>query len=174
MMTMTRAAAAALLCLAAACGDGGGEDAGGQPGEGGQSGTAPAVQNIPRGDQSTAAGNLSPVNNSGVAGAVNFRAVGEQTEVSLNVTGASEGNQQLQGAIVSGTCEQPGAELAPVGPIPVGTGNIATVTDTVPMPAATLLNGASALLVKGQNAGPSTPALACAALPKWDPGPPVG
>lgn len=185
MMTTARAAAAALLCVAAACGDSGGEDldTGGQSGEVGQSGAgtpgpgeagAPDVNNIPRGDQSTAAGRLSPVNNSGVTGAVNFRAVGEQTEVLLNVTGASEGNQQMQGSIVSGTCEQPGAELAPVGPITAGAGNIATFTDTVPMPIATLLNGGSALLVKGQNAGPATPALACSPLPRWDPGPPVG
>lgn len=190
MTTVARAAAAALLCLgAAACGDSGGEDpdTGDQSVEVGQSGTttdaqtpgsgeaaAPGVQNIPRPEQTMAAGRLSPVNNSGVTGSVNFRAVGEQTEISLNVTGASEGNQQLQGGVVAGTCDQPGAQLAPVGPITPGAGNIATLTDTIPLPVATLLNGGNALLIKGQNAGPATPALACSPLPKWERLPPVG
>jgi hypothetical protein len=190
MRMISRAAAAALLCLALpACGDSGGEDpdTGNQSAEVGQSGTttdartpgpgeaaAPNVQNLPRPDQTMAAGQLSPVNNSGVTGGVNFRAIGEQTEISLNVTGITAGNQQLQGQIVQGTCEQSGAQLAPVGPIPVGAGNIATLTDTIPLPVATILNGENALLVKGQNAGPSTPALACSPLPKWERTPPVG
>lgn len=189
MTTITRAAAAALLCLgAAACGDQGGEspDTGNESAEVGQPGTttsppspgqgdaSPGVENIPRPEQTMAAGRLSPVNNSGVTGSVNFQAVGDQTEISLNVTGITAGNQQLQGSIVQGTCEQSGQQLAPVGPIPVGAGNIATLTDTLPLPVATLLNGQNALLVKGQNAGPSTPALACSLLPKWERMPPVG
>lgn len=190
MTTIARAAAAALLCLTvSACGDSGGEDAdtGGQSAEVGQSGTAsdaqtpdpgeaaaPGVQNLPRPEQTMAAGSLSPVNNSGVTGSVNFRAVGEQTEVSLNVSGITAGNQQLQGSVVQGTCEQHGAEVAPVGPVPVGAGNIATLTDTVPLPIAALLNGGNALLIKGQNAGPATPPLACSPLPRWERTPPVG
>jgi hypothetical protein len=188
MTTIARAAAAALLCLGtAACGDSGGEDpdTGGQSAKVDQSATeagtpgpgeaaAPGVQNIPGSEQTMVAGHLSPVNNSGVTGSVNFRGVGEQTEISLNVTGASEGNQQLQGAIVAGTCHQPGAQVAPVGPLTVGAGNIASLTDTVPLPLATLLNGEHALLIKGQNAGPATPALACSPLPGWEPLPPVG
>ncbi|HEX2208012.1 MAG TPA: hypothetical protein VHG93_10055 [Longimicrobium sp.] len=190
MRTITRAAAAALLCLgAAACGDSGGEnpDPGNQTAEVGESGTAtgaqtpgpgeaaaPDVENVPRPEQTMAAGRLSPVNNSGVTGSVNIRGLGEQTEVSLNVTGITEGNQRLQGSIVRGTCEGPGREIAPVGPIPVGAGNIAALTDTLPLPVATLLNGENALLVKGQNAGPSTPALACSPLPEWERTPPAG
>lgn len=184
MTKIARAAAAALLCLgAAACG---GEDAytdGGsaevdqsatQQTPGGGETAAPGVQNIPRPEQTIAAGRLSPVNNSGVTGSVNFRAVGEQTEILLNVTGASQGNQQLQGAIVAGTCDQPGAQVAPVGPLTMGTGNIVTLADTLPLPVATVLSGENALLIKGQNAGPATPALACAPLPKWERLPPVG
>jgi hypothetical protein len=186
-----RAAAAALLCIGiAACGGGdGGEEAenGGQPAEASQSGTAagaetggagstgaPGVHNVPGPEQTLASGRLSPVNNSGVNGSANFKAVGEQTEISLNVTGATAANQQMQGSIVQGTCEQNGSEVAPVGPITMGTGNIATFTDTIPLPIATLLNGGNALLIKGQNAGPATPPLACSALPKWEPLPPVG
>lgn len=190
MTTSARAAAAALLCIVtAACGGGGGDEAesGSQSADASQSGAgadagapgssdaaAPGVQNIPRPEQTLASGRLSPVNNSGVTGSANFRAVGEQTEISLNVTGATAGNQQMQGSIVQGTCEQNGSEVAPVGPITLGAGNIATLTDTIPLPIATLLNGGNALLIKGQNAGPATPPLACSTLPKWERLPPVG
>jgi hypothetical protein len=185
MTMLTRAAAAAALCLGmAACGGGGGEepvDGGGEAGPGTANTTgvegqqaAPEVQNIPRPEQTMAAGRLSPVNNSGVTGSVNLRDVGGQTEVSLNVTGMTEGNQQLQGSIVQGTCEQSGSEVVPVGPIPVGAGNIATLTDTLQVPVATVLNGQHALIIKGQNAGPATPPLACSPLPKWERVPPVG
>ena len=185
MTTIARAAAAAALCLGlAACG-GGGDDqnAGGasesqelEPATEGNSAqqSAPEVQNIPRPEQTMAAGRLSPVNNSGVTGSVNIRALGEQTEVSLNVTGISQGNQQLQGSIVQGTCEQSGSEVAPVGPIPVGAGNIASLTDTLQVPVATVLNGQHALIIKGQNSGPATPPLACSPLPQWERLPPVG
>jgi hypothetical protein len=189
MKMLTRAAAAAVLCLGmAACGEDGGEnpDPGGNTEEVGQTGTtmtpnadagqqaAPGVENIPRPEQTIAAGQLSPVNNSGVNGSVNFRGLDEGTEISLNVTGISQGNQQLQGAIVQGTCEQNGGEVAPVGPIPVGAGTIATLTDTLQVPVGTVLNGQHALIIKGQNAGPATPPLACAALPKWERLPPTG
>jgi hypothetical protein len=190
MTTISRAAAAALLGLgAAACGGSGGEEpeTGSQSAEAGQSGTAtdagapgsgdaaaPGVHNVPGLEQTLASGRLSPVNNSGVTGSVNFHAVGEQTEISLNVTGATAANQQMQGSIVQGTCEQNGSEVAPVGPITLGAGNIATLTDTIPHPIATLLNGGNALLIKGQNAGPATPPLACSPLPKWERLTPVG
>lgn len=185
MMSIARAAAAAVLSLSlAACGGGDDADAGAaasesqelEPATEGNSAqqAAPGVQNIPRPEETTAAGRLSPVNNSGVTGSVNLRAVGEQTEISLNVTGISQGNQQLQGSIVQGTCEQSGSELVPVGPIAVGAGNIATLTDTLQVPVATVLDGRHALIVKGQNAGPATPPLACSPLPRWERLPPVG
>lgn len=180
MMTIARATAAALLCLAAAaCG---GEEPETGSTEAGQSGAATdpqtpgsgeaappgTVHNVPGPDETQASGRLSPVNNSGVTGSVTFHPVGQQTQISLNVTGATAANQQLQGSLVQGTCEQNGSEVAPVGPITLGTGNIATLTDTIPLPIATLLNGGNALLIKGQNAGPATPPLACSPLPRWE------
>lgn len=182
MMTIVRAAAAAALCLGLASCGGGGEGAAASESKELEPATesnsaqqaAPAVQNIPGSGHTMAGGRLSPVNNSGVTGSVNFRAVGEQTEILLNVTGISQGNQQLQGSIVQGTCKQSGGEVASVGPIPVGAGNIATLTDTLQLPAGTVLNGQHALIIKGQNAGPATPPLACSPLPRWESLPPVG
>lgn len=183
-----RAAAVLALCWLAACGGGDGRDADEQapgtagatqevetPGattaDGNPQGGMP-VQPIPRPEQTIAAGTLSAVNNSGVGGSVNLRGIGQQTEVSLNVTGLTDANRQVQASVVQGTCEQSGSEVAQIGPIPVGTGNLAAITDTVPVPPGTVLNGQHALIVKGQNAGPATPPLACAALPDWQRLPP--
>lgn len=188
----SRAAAVLALCWLASCGDSGGEnpDPGGGTEEVGTAGTSvgddtpestekggmPGVQPITRPEQTMAAGTLTPVNNSGVSGSVNLRGIGEQTEVSLNVTGLTEGNRTIQAGVVRGTCEQSGAgsEVAQIGPIPVGTGNLATITDTLALPPGTVLNGQHALVIKGQNAGPATPPLACAALPDWQRLPPTG
>jgi hypothetical protein len=134
----------------------------------------PGVQPIPRPEQAMAAGTLTSVNNSGVGGSVNLRGIGEQTEVSLNVSGLTDANRRVQAAVVQGTCEQSGAgsETAQIGPIPVGAGNLASITDTLALPPGTVLNGQHVLVVKGQNAGPATPPLACAPLPDWQRLPP--
>ncbi len=188
-----RGAAVLALCWLAACGDsgGGGPDAGsgtaevGTPGAsgtttggnaatGGTEGGMP-VQPIPRPEQTIAAGTLTQVNNSGVGGSMNLRGIGQQTEVSLNVTGLTEANRQLQAFVVQGRCAQSagGPEVGQIGPIPVGAGNVGALTDTLPVPPGTVLNGQNALLIKGQNSGPSTPPLACGDLPDWQRLPPT-
>lgn len=176
------AAPVVALCWLAACGSGGDNpDPQGGTAEVNESGAtlgdqtpddgkqqSPNITNIPRPEQTMAAGRLSPVNNSGVTGSVNVRGIGEQTEISLNVTGVAQGTTELVGAIVQGTCEQSGSQVAPVGPITVGAGNIAALTDTLPLPPGTVLNGQHALVIKGQDAGPATPPLACSPLPQWE------
>jgi hypothetical protein len=180
----TRVAPVLALCWMAACGGGGDNpDPQGKTAEVNESGAtmgeqnpqqaSPSITPITRPEQTMAAGRLSPVNNSGVTGSVNVRGIGEQTEISLNVTGTT-GSSQVHGAVVQGTCENSGAEVAPVGPIPVGAGNIATLTDTLPLPPGTVLNGQHALVIKGENAGPATPPLACSPLPRWERLPPTG
>lgn len=175
-----RAAAVLALWALAACGGSDGPDDGQgaapagetmpeveQPGATGTPDGAVPVTPIPRPEQTMAAGTLSAVNNSGVGGSVNVRGLGERTEISLNVTGVTDANRRMQAAVVQGTCEQAGSEVARIGPIPVGAGNIGALTDTVEVPVGTVLDGRHALIVKGQDAGPSTPPLACAGLPEW-------
>jgi hypothetical protein len=182
MRTMNgRLAAELALTIAAACGGGGEQkevdspattmdESTTDPGEG----QAPNVSPVGRPEQTMAAGHLSAVNNSGVTGSVNFRGIGQQTEISLQVTTAPAGTQQLNAAVVHGTCQQPGSEVAPVGPLTVGAGNVAALTDTLNLPPGTVLNGQHALVVKGQNSGPATPPLACSPLPRWERLPPTG
>jgi hypothetical protein len=175
----------ALFLLAACGGGGGGQQAEGggaevpvsdatpgvqQTGEpvGGPGDAAPNIHSTRTPDQMIAAGQLSPVNNSGVRGGVNMRGIGEQTEVSMNVSGVPQG-QQVQAALVQGACGTAGTSVAEIGPLTVGAGGVASVTDTVPLPPATVMSGAHSLIVKGQNAGPATPALACSPIPKSEP-----
>ncbi|HYW13109.1 MAG TPA: hypothetical protein VE871_14210 [Longimicrobium sp.] len=186
-----RGAAVLAMCWLAACGDSGGDspDAGNATAEVGTLGTSTdggaaanggtgsgmPVQPIPRPEQTIAAGTLTQVNNSGVGGSMNLRGIGQQTEVSLNVTGLTEANRQLQAFVVQGRCAQSagGPEVGRIGPILMGTGNVAALTDTLAVPPATVLNGQNALLIKGQNSAPSTPPLACADLPDWQRLPPT-
>lgn len=132
------------------------------------------VQPITQPEQTIAAGAIYEVNNSGVEGSVTFRGIGEATEVLYNVRGFTEPTGTVVGAIVRGSCEQPGAAVAQLDPVPIGTGGIAAATDTVPLPPGAVLDGQHALVVKGENAGPATPPLACAALPEWQRLPPTG
>lgn len=127
----------------------------------------PNVETVPRPDQTMASGRLSPVNNSGITGSVNVRGIGERTEVAMNVTGLTEGTRQVDAGIVTGPCENSGGQVAPLGPITVGAGGIAAVTDTLDLPAGTVLNGAHAIVVRAMEAGPSVPPLACSPLPDW-------
>lgn len=171
------------LCALAACGGSDGQDSAGEPlpeveqagaatVDGDTQGAAAPVTPSPRPEQTVASATLSSVNNSGVGGNVNVRGLGQQTEISLNVTGVTDANRQMQGSVVQGTCEQAGTEVAQIGPVPVGAGNVGAVVDTLQVPAGTVLNGQHALIIKGQNAGPATPPLACAALPRYDQLPP--
>ena len=136
--------------------------------------TVPDIEAVPGTEQTIAAGRLSPVNNSGVTGSVSVRGIGERTEIAMNVTGLAPGTPEVSAAIVRGSCENPGAEVAPIGPIPVGPGDIAALTDTVALPPATVLNGEHALVVRGAQAGAGVPPLACSPLPRQEVGPPAG
>lgn len=131
----------------------------------------PQVEPIPRTGQTMASGRLSPVNNSGVTGSVNVRGLGGRTEIAMNVTGLPAGTARVEAAIVQGSCERSGAEVAPVRPVDVGPGGIVAGTDTVDVAAETILNGEHALVVRGERAGPAVPPLACSPLPAWEPQP---
>lgn len=171
MAGKTRMARAALLAAAllAGCGDGDidgesrmGHDADGEP-------QVPQVETVPRPEQTIAAGRLSPVNDSGVTGSVNVRGIGDATELALNVTGVTQGTEQIDAAVVRGTCEAPGADVAPVGPLIAGAGDIFALTDTLALPPATVLDGGHALVIRAIEAGPAAPSLACSPLPRWEP-----
>ncbi|HEX7243786.1 MAG TPA: hypothetical protein VF263_26090 [Longimicrobiaceae bacterium] len=117
------------------------------------------------GGAQTAAGALTPVNNSGVSGTVTITEAGNGTAVLISVTGARQ-LPALKLTVNRGDCARPGPQVAELAkPLTVGSGGIASGTDTIRAPAATVMNGQHVLLVKPGNAGPSTPPLACADIP---------
>jgi hypothetical protein len=132
------------------------------------------VEVVPRPEQTIATGRLAEVNNSGVTGAVTVRGIAGATEIVMNAVGLPEGTQQVEAALVRGPCEATGADVAPIGPLPVGVGNVAAVTDTLRMDPGQVLDGNHAIVVRGAPAGPGVPPLACAALPRWERLPPTG
>lgn len=120
--------------------------------------------------QPIAGGPLQPVNNSGVTGSVSLRDLGgRQTEMTARVTGMPADAPPAVALIVQGTCDAPGTEVARTGPLTAGPADAKTGVDTLSVAASGLVDGAHAVLIKGQDAGPATPPLACSPLPAMTP-----
>ncbi len=132
--------------------------------------TAPTAVIDPRSGM-TVAGQLSPVNRSGVNGSVAVSQIPSGTLVTVSLT-EGQANTAYRVAINRGRCGSTGAEVAPVGgPLQVGSTGSGAVTDTLTLPAATVMNGQHVITVNGANAGPSTPPVACADIPLNRPNP---
>lgn len=156
-------AALAAIAVLGACGPGDERDDA-MAGEGADL-EVPRVEAVPRTEQDIAAGRLLPVNNSGVTGSVSVRGIGDRTEFAMNVTGLAAGGPRVEAAVVQGPCDAPGAAVAPVGPLEVGPGGIAAATDTIALAPGTVLDGTHSLVVRGVEARPGIPVLACSPLP---------
>lgn len=123
---------------------------------------ASAVPNPP--DQKTVVGNLQAVGNSGVEGGVTLAEVPGGTQVTASVTRApATGAYRV--ALARGICTAPGGDVAALGGLRVGAGGVGTVTDTIPLPAATVMNGQHVLVVRVEGAASSVPPVACAPIP---------
>ncbi|MEW5929259.1 MAG: hypothetical protein AB1941_17530 [Gemmatimonadota bacterium] len=119
----------------------------------------------------TVAGQLIPVNRSGVNGSLTVSQIPSGTLVSVSLTDA-QANTAYRVAINQGRCGSTGREVAPVGSgLQVGSTGSGAVTDTLTLPAATVMNGQHVVTVNGANAGPSTPPVACADIPANRPNP---
>lgn len=113
----------------------------------------------------TVVGQLTPVNRSGVNGSVTVSQVGAGTLVTVSLTDA-QANTPYRVAVNRGRCGSTGTEVAPVGAaLQVGSTGSGGVTDTLSIPAATVMNGQHVVTVNGANAGAATPPVACADIP---------
>lgn len=132
--------------------------------------TAPTAVPDLRGGM-TVAGQLTPVNRSGINGSLAVSQIASGTLVTVSLTDA-QANTSYRVAINQGRCGNTGAEVAPVGSgIRVGSTGSGGVTDTLSIPAATVMNGQHVVTVNGANAGPATPPVACADIPANRPNP---
>lgn len=119
----------------------------------------------------TVAGQLTPVNRSGVNGSLAVSQIPSGTLVTVSLTDAQP-NTAYRVAINQGRCGSTGREVAPVGSgLQVGSTGSGAVSDTLTLPAATVMNGQHVVTVNGANAGPATPPVACADIPLNRPNP---
>lgn len=140
----------------------------GQPGDtpGYQTGAPTPPTAVPdlRGGM-TVTGQLTPVNRSGINGSVTASQVGAGTLVSVALYEAQP-STTYRVAVSRGRCGSTDTEVAPVGAgLQVGSTGSGAVTDTLALPATTLMNGQHVVTVRGANAGPATPPVACADIP---------
>jgi hypothetical protein len=114
--------------------------------------------------QLTVTGSLMPVNNHPITGNMTLAEVPGGTLATVQVTRA-RANAAYRVAIHQGSCQRQGAQLAALGPLRVGGQGVAAITDTLAVPAARVMDGAHVLVVRAENAPPSLPPVACAAIP---------
>lgn len=113
----------------------------------------------------TAVGSLKPVNNSGIGGSLTVTAAGQGTLVSISLTAAPAGSV-YQVALHQGKCGQVGGQVAAFKrPLQVDPNGIGAGSDTLALAPQAVMNGQNVVVLKGQNAGPTTPPVACADIP---------
>ena len=131
---------------------------------------APVVPTIDSGGNATVAGNIQPINNSGLDGTLALTAVPNGTKLLLNVSQVQP-NATLEVALERGQCGTPGQGANVVATVPVDASGRGVVETVIPLPATTVMNGEHMLLVKTERAGTATPPLGCASIPVNGPGP---
>ena len=121
----------------------------------------------------TVAGHLGEVNNSGVRGSLSITAIPAGTRILLSVSNVQAGST-LEIALEPGRCGTPAQGTNVVGTMQVDASGSGSTTVDAPIPATTVMNGGHSLVVKTPQAGPATPPLACADIPRNTPGQPTG
>lgn len=120
----------------------------------------------------TVAGQLGEVNNSGVQGNLSLTAIPAGTRILLSVSNVQAGST-LEIALEPGKCGTPSQGTNVVGTMQIDASGGGSTTVDAPIPATTVMNGEHSLVVKTPQAGPATPPLACADIPRNTPGQPV-
>jgi hypothetical protein len=103
---------------------------------------------------------LSPLQGSGVGGDATITEQGTQTQVMVRLTGASAGGSH-PGHIHSGTCANIGGVVQALQPISTDNVGTGTMTTTVDIPSATVMNGEHIIVYHGDGGTPVT----CGAIP---------
>lgn len=107
---------------------------------------------------------FEPLNNSGVRGEATFMAKGDSTQITVRLTGAPAGGTH-QGHIHRGTCQNIGDVVAALDPITIGSDGTGTMTKTVPIPIATVMNGQHVIAYHEAGGNPGK-WVTCAAIPQ--------
>lgn len=116
--------------------------------------TEPAVPVEPAGEMAGMASTITmqALGESGASGEITVTPQGTQAEVMVRLTGLQEGEHP--GHIHSGTCDNIGGVVAPLQPITAGADGTGTMTTTVDVDPATLLNGQHVIQYHQAGGGP--------------------
>jgi hypothetical protein len=104
---------------------------------------------------------MQALQGSGVGGEVTVREMGNQTQVMVRLTGGTA-NATHPGHIHSGTCQNIGAVVQALEPITADASGAGTMTSTLDLPPATVMNGQHIVVYHGEGGNP----VACAAIPE--------
>ena len=106
---------------------------------------------------------LAAVGGSGVGGQAVLTDASGQSQVMVTLTGTT-GTGTHQGHIHQGTCDAPGAVVAPLQPITADGSGGGSMTATVPVPMATAMNGQHVIAYHEAGGNPGSPVV-CGAIP---------
>ena len=116
-------------------------------------GTAGGMQTIP----------FTPVGSGGHTGTVMIHPAGQQTQVMVQLSGPQSGVHQ--GHIHTGTCDNMGSVVQPLQPVDVPQTGPGSVTSTVDIPPATVMDGQHIVLYHTAGGSPGAPVV-CANIPQ--------
>ena len=101
---------------------------------------------------------LQAVGTSGASGQATIAAAGGQTQVTVQLSGLTEGSHA--GHIHSGTCDNVGPPVSPLEPVNAAADGSGSATSTVALDANTVMNGQHVVQYHGDAASPGAP-VAC-------------
>ena len=117
----------------------------------------------------TIAGTLKQMNQTGVTVSMTMTAVEGGTRILFNANPLPP-NSAVDVIIAPGDCAGVLPTGTPVATVAANASGSATNTTVIPIPAAAIMDGRHVVLVKGRQAGPATPPLACSEIPLNAPG----
>ena len=117
----------------------------------------------------TVAGTLREVNQSGVTVSMTLTAAEGGTKLLFNANPLPP-NASVDVILAPGDCAGVLPTGEPVATLVANANGTATTTTVIPIPAAAIMDGRHAVIVKGRQGGPATPPLACAEIPVNTPG----
>ncbi|CAN5740218.1 hypothetical protein BH23GEM5_BH23GEM5_12330 [soil metagenome] len=137
----------------------------------GAMGTSDVAVIMPPGDTGAAAGaaggmqtvQFTPVGAGGHTGDVMLHAAGQQTEITVRLSGPQSGTHQ--GHIHSGRCPNPGGVVAPLEPITTDASGGGSSTSTVSVPMTTVMDGQHVVQYHTAGGDPGPPVV-CASIPQ--------
>lgn len=106
---------------------------------------------------------LAPVGNSGISGNATIVAAGNGVSITVTLRGA-KGAGTHQGHVHAGTCDAPGAAVAPLQPVTTDASGAGSSSTAVSLPLSAVMNGEHVIAYHEAGGNPGKP-VACGSIP---------